>query len=115
MVMAIALAPSSTALSPSADLAHSANSTRVDRHAVAGDLDHRVDRRHEVADVAHVGAADDAPADRRRIDHRATDPGRVADVRGDHRPVVDHVGVGVAVPLVIDRARSTPSRHSRAT
>ena len=44
------------------------------------------------------------------IDDRAPDARRVGDVGGDHRPVVDHVGVGVAVPLVVDRARARRRR-----
>ena len=67
----------------------SANSGGVDRHARRRDLDHRMDRRHEVADVAHVGGADDPALDRPGSTTVATHAGRVGDVGRDHRAVVD--------------------------
>ena len=90
----MALAPSSTAWSPSSDRGVAGELRRVDRQTSRGDdLDHRVDRRHEVAHVAHVGAADDgdvAVRARRRVRPSAPALAAYSSTIG---LVVEHVGV----------------------
>ena len=59
-VIASALAPSMTARWPCSDAGVRGELDRVQRHARRRRGDHRVDRGHQLADVAHVGAAGDA-------------------------------------------------------
>ena len=70
----------------------------VDRHVRRRDGDHRVDRRDDVGDVAHVGGADDRGAGAGRVDRVPAGALGVGGVGGDDGPVVEHVGVGGVVP-----------------
>src|SRR5262249_35437173 len=69
---------------------------RVQGDARRRDADHRVNRRQELADVAHVGTAADVLA--RRVDHPAAELLEVGAVGGLERGIAPHVGVVLADP-----------------
>ena len=79
----------------------------VDRDARRGDRDQRVDRRHHVAHVAHVGAAHHVTDDR-RIGERASQRGRVAVVPLEQARVRHHVVVGRVDPASVHGAARRP-------